>query len=204
MATKQPQNLNQTFILLAIGLFLIGGIGSYRYAVPNLKSAKTALAQTKAQNQGILDDIASLNQAKSAVDDAQTYLKNQLNVDPAQLRYVFPPTEDVPGLYLQMESLMSAAGIESPSYQIGLPALDQDGLARIPVTITATGSYTDLKHYITDLELNIRPISLITASFTQSVEKDGGAPAIGKMTMSATGFVRAAGLSAAYSTKATK
>ena len=204
MATKQPQNFNQTFILLALAFFLIGGVACYKYAIPNLKTAKTALAQKKAQNQGLIDDIANLSQAKSAVDDAQTYLKNQLNVDPAQLRYVFPPTEDVPALYLQMEELARTQGIEGATYQISPPAVDQDGLVRIPVTISATASYTDLKHFMSDLQLNIRPISLVTVSFSQAVTKDGTAPDSGKMTMSATGFVRAASLSSAYSIKATK
>lgn len=201
MATKEAKNINQTFILLAVFFFLLGGIGIFKYALPKLKDARTALAEQVAKNEGIKADINSLNQAKTAVEDAQAYLKNQLGVEPERLRYVFPPTEDVPELYLQMESLILTPGVENPTYQISPPAVDTEGLVRIPISITATGTYGNLKGFLSALQLNIRPVSLLTATFSKAVAKEGEAVTADSLTMTATGFVRAAGLSAAYTTK---
>lgn len=201
MATKNPTNVNQTIILITLLLFVLGGIATFKFALPKLHDAKVSLEEQIAKNKGLQADIGSLTQAKSQVQEAQDNLKNQLGVDPARLRYVFPPTEDVPELYLQMESIIQTAGITNPTYQINPPALDQDGLVRIPISISATGSYLDLKTFVSKLQTNIRPVSLLTASFSKAAPKEEGQSVDGLLTMTATGFVRAAALSNAYTTK---
>jgi hypothetical protein len=124
-------------------------------------------------------------------------------VDFAKVEKVYPVTEDVPGLYLQLEGLMTAAGsvgVGGAAYQVGVPVVDlTENAVRIPVAIAGSGTYAASKALLGLLETNLRPFSVASVNLAQSVDKDKAATGVFTITISA--VVRAETLSSAYTAK---
>lgn len=207
MAQKKPSNPTQTVGAIAALLIILGIGGTYQFLNPGLQLASTNLSQAKAKNQSYITDIATLQKAQTDVDTAKRTLTDK-GLDFSSIRYIFPQNEEIPNLYIQMEYLTTnSAGVTS-SYQISPPISNAPGDVRIPLSFNATGTYADLKAFITALENNIRPVILTTLSFGPAPDKDQQGKAVqdagNKLTLNLSGFVRSQGLSAAYSSTTTK
>jgi len=195
MNPKRPASLNQN--LLGIGLLLLVlGLGlSYEFLAPRLQTARSDRDTNQAKLNALTSEVAQLTDAQQSLAATKQQLTAR-GIDISKADEVLPPTEDLPSLYIQMEDVMKrsgSAGITNPAYQVSDPALDADGTVRIPVTVTGSGSYADLKAFIVRLENNIRPVSLTSVAFATQ-ETNGTS----KLTLSATGYVRAIALSSAY------
>jgi len=199
----KPRNPNQSTLLIGVLLLLISVVGVYQFFAPQLRATRTTLAQRQAELKGKEDDIAALTQAKEQILAARTAFTQTYGLDFDKLTNTYPLTEDMPGLYLQFESLMTQArdlGITNPLYQIGVPQLDTtDNAVRIPVGVSAIGNYLTLKDFVGKLEHNLRPLSIQSINFAQGLDKDKGTPS-GQFTMNMSGFVRAEGISSAFAT----
>ena len=193
MTTKT--NPSSTLNLLGVLFLVIGLGGSYRFVVPQLLANRTSLAKDQAINAGLKQDVSDLQGAQRRLDLAKVQLANE-GVDLNVASQVVPETEDMPSLYIQMESLMTAPGISKASYQLGEPAATESGTGvKIPVALNGTGTYPDVKLFINRLQKNIRPITMDSISFSvaDSSKNDG------LVTFSAAGFIMAQSLSPAYS-----
>ena len=189
---------SQTLLGLGILFLLVGLGGSYEFLAPRLLTARTDLATSQAQLDTITSEVAQLNVAQQNLVVAKQSLTNR-GIDLNKALEVMPATENVPGLYIQLEDLMTRggqAGVSETNYQVSDPIIDTDGTAKVPVTITGFGSYSDLKNFITMAETNIRPLSFTTVGFA-AAQKNGGTV----LQLTATGYVRSQGLSAAFSSK---
>lgn len=207
MAQKKPSNPTQIIGGIAALLIIVGIGGTYQFLNPGLQLASTNLSQADAKNKSYQADIATLQKAQTDVDTAKRALSDK-GLDFASIRYIFPQSEEIPNLYIQMEYLVSATPGVVSSYQISPPISNAPGDVRIPVSFTATGTYTNLKAFITALENNIRPVVLTTLSFGPAPDKDAQGKALddagSKLSLNLSGFVRSQGLSAAYSSTTTK
>src|ERR1044072_6767868 len=135
---QEPRNPNQSLLLIAVVLLLLGVGSLYFYFLPNLKTARQQAAQSQAKDQGLQTDIATLQSAQNELDLARQSLQSR-GIDLDKLSSVYPQYEDIPTLYIQMEYLMGATqGISSATYQISAPTTDQTG-ARVRVCVSATG-----------------------------------------------------------------
>jgi len=212
MANFQKTSPSQT--VSAIAIFLIAGSLAYTYFVllPARQTAYSAKNAAIAKNAGLTQDVANLKNAKAQLSQAETAMTNYgVNLNNASL--AMPATEELPNLYVEMESLMvdaGAGGLTNPQYTLGPPALSTSGAsAQVPVSITASGSYADLKAYITLLEDSLRPIVIDQVSFqagsqssSSSTDSSNASPADG-YSVNITGSFWSSGLSAAYSTSTT-
>jgi hypothetical protein len=191
---------------IAVILLLLGFGASYVMITPQLKRNRQNVEKVLAQEADLDRDIARLRAASAQLATAKETFTSQKGVDFNKLPTILPPTEDLPGLYLQMEALKIQAardGVVSPTYQIAAPLPNPtEGNVHIPVTWSGTGSYDTVKKLLTLLEQNLRPLSIDNLSLTQTVTKDSKAVS-GQLTVSITAIVRARGFSSAYAAAAT-
>lgn len=206
MATYSRTSPAQIMSSIGIILILAGAAGSYFFLAPRLLVAEQAKNQAEAQLKSINREIAELTDDQAKLATLKTKLADQ-SIDIARIQLVLPLTEQLPSLYIQMESILATAPtLVNPTYQLGAPVKGDVFGADIPITFSAGGTYPQLKDLLTKFEQNIRPIS-----FTQlSISTNGGAktgaaatPADPKktsaaVTFTASGFVRAQSLSSAF------
>lgn len=187
---------------LGVLLMIVSLAGVFEFLAPRLTDARANLASDQAKLKGLQSDVDVLTTAKNQLAQDEKALQDDRGVDFTKLPLIYPKTEDMPGLYLQLEALMQrglAEGVTSPSYQVTAPVLDAtEGSVHIPVTISAIGQYAQLKTFIALLEQNLRPISIQTINLSQTLDKDKGTPS-GLFTLNVAGIVRAESLSSAYS-----
>lgn len=190
--THQPKSINSTATSIGILLILVSFAAIILFQVPALKTARVAKAEQEAIHNSKLVEINKLTAAQASLSAKENQLRS-LGVNPETLALVIPTQEDVPSLYLQMESQLKNVGnLQGVKYQIGKPVIDPvDGLAKIPLTLSASGGYAQLKVLIKNLENNIRPVSFTTISFGQT---DAA------LTLSATGYFRSLSISGGAST----
>jgi hypothetical protein len=201
MAKQTPPN--QTLALLAILLLMAGFGGTYYFLLPGLITARTQEAAAVAKSDGLAMDISTLKTAESDILDAKAELTAK-NVRFDQIRSHFPLYEEVPSLYLQMESIVAnSADIKQITYQIGQPTTDVTGEIRVPLTVTGVAPYATLKTFLVKLQNNIRPISLTQVAFAEYKSTDKNIPA-GSYQVTVAGYVRAEKLSPSYSSTLTK
>lgn len=194
MALKLDSDLNQNIQMIA-GLIILGvGVGIYYFFIPNLTAKKNDLALAKNQEEVLTHDNLELQNAKRDVETAVSSFKLDLN----RISRVYPAFEEMPELYVQMESMVNRLPSNLKfKYVLGIPTTDATGV-KIPVNITASGSYADLKTLIATLEETIRPITLAQVGFEPTKDQEG--KLTGGYNLSAQGYVRSAGLSPAYAT----
>jgi Tfp pilus assembly protein PilO len=201
--STNKSSLNQILTLLAGVIVAVSFYGSYQFLLPQLAKDREQVAVEQASLSGLTTDVANLNSAQAQLNDAVTVLRQSgVNVDAAH--NVVPLTEDMPSLYIQMESVINRMpSLSKRSYQLSNPTKDVDGSVKIPLTISAAGSYKDLKTFLESFEQNIRPASFSSIAFTPFlVTADAKTPdklaSNGLFTLNAVGAIRAQGLSDAY------
>jgi Tfp pilus assembly protein PilO len=202
--------------LVAVGIVLIlASLGvCYGFLVPGLLAARTNEAKSHASLVAVQTQIDSLNAAGALVNASNSQLASE-GLSFGYLQQVLPVTEDLPGLYIQMESVVaqSSATVGGITYQFGTPIADPLTGAKIPITVSGNGDYPDLKTFIGRFENNVRPVTFDQLSFTVATATAPGssgstpAPATttaptakGPVTVTATGYVTALGLSSAFAT----
>ncbi|HSI20563.1 MAG TPA: type 4a pilus biogenesis protein PilO [Verrucomicrobiae bacterium] len=204
MASLQNQSgsSNKNVLLGGIVLLLLGVGGSYQFLSPQLKVVRASLAANQANLKGLESDVAALSTARLQLNQVKERMEIERKVDFSKVNDVYPRTEDMPGLYLQLESLITQAntlGVKDAAYQVGTPVMDStENAVRIPVSITGTGTYANLLAFVTKLEQNLRPLSLETFNLAQAVDKEKN-QATGQFTLNAAAIVRAETLSASFS-----
>lgn len=191
------------------GLLILAGLAAvYFFEMPQLKQANTSYEKAKADAASAAGDVQAIQNAAKKLKAAEDKITaRQVNID--SISQVLPATEDLPSLYIQIQEVMTKStqelSLKQPTYQVTDPVKSASGDVRIPVSISATGSYANLKQLITRYENNIRPVSFISLSIqsvppTSSGSPDTDIPA-GYFSLSASGYVRAQGLSPAYALK---
>ena len=198
--TATPSNPNKTLSLLGIALLIAGFGGSYYFLVPKLQTARTDKATATSTEKGLVQDVATLQQAQRDLGSAQSALEAK-GVDFAAIPSHIPPTEDLPNLYIQMENLVAVnQGVKKLEYQLAQPVTDPSGKgAKIGISITGIGSYTAIKGLIMMLENNIRPVIItqIGLSAYTAVDSQKDVPD-GSYTVSISAYTLAQNLSSAY------
>lgn len=188
--TSKTQSITQIGILLVVIAF-----GYLYFAVPKVVENKKAFDQKTADLQAMKDDATHLADVKSKLETALM----QSGVDLKEIDQVVPPTEDMPGLYIQMENILANNKdlITSLTYNLGQPVADPapETTASISATFTGTASYAQIKSFISVVQHNLRPINIDSVSL-QYGEKGYGFTIIGK--------IRVRALSAAYTTTPTQ
>jgi len=194
--TKTQQSPTQNAATIAGVLIVLSFVGIYFFLMPGLVAQRTTLASDKAQLEGLEKNKQSLQNAQKQLNAAMDELTAK-GVNFNKLSSVYPPNEDMPGLYVQLESLMSKAATYNvkATYQASAPVADAAGGGKIPLTFTATGALSDLETFITSLETNTRPILLSSVSVTAPTTETNGL-----LTLTASGLTHVAQISSAYST----
>lgn len=202
MATKAPANPNQTVGAIGFLLLIASFALAYYTFVPQLISARTDEATAQAKLDGLNADIKTLESAKNDMGKAMDELRAK-GVDFAAIRNNFPLTENMPDVYLQVEEVVKAnPNVKKLDYQIGQPTVTPGVKGvKIPITLTATGAYGELKNLIIGLETNIRPFSFSQVGFSAytggTEEKD---IPVGSFVLALTGYTQTETLSASYAT----
>lgn len=194
--TDTSKSPNSTMILLGSLFIFASFVVLMMFQLPALKEARVDLDSTQATANAKQDEVQRLTAAQTTLATKEQELRSS-GVNPDTLSSIIPPTENVPSLYIQMEAqLKNAPGLSKTSYQIGKPAIDPvDGIAKIPLTITTTAGYSNLKILMHNLETNIRPVTFSSINLSLTGDSTGPAP----MTLSGTGFFRSQTVSSAYS-----
>ena len=195
MATA-PASPSQNAILISGLVIVLSVLGTYFFLLPQLTAQRTTLETTKASLEGLTADQTTLTNAGEQITAAEQQLQVK-GVDLTKLAAIYPANEDMPGLYIQLESLMAQAGSVgvTATYQVSNPSADTDGSAKIPLSFTATGTFENLRKFITLLENNTRPILLSSISFDQAANTSTTSP---QLSLTATGYTKAAAISGAY------
>ena len=207
-ATKAKASTNQSIVLTGILFFMLGAAGSFKLVLPKLQSTRLQISTAESQDQVVQQQVSGLNSAKSKLDAAVASL-SQRGVSIDTVKQIVPPTEDMPSLYLQLESITSnTINLGNVSYIVAPPAViaGSSGV-QIPITFSATGTYADLKSFIATLEDNIRPVVITNLSFSKYTSNAStplkniqGLTINGDnfFTLNVTGYVTAQALSSAY------
>ncbi len=200
---QKQSSRNKNLVLLGGLLLVVAIVVSLEFLAPQLTTARQQLEADKAKLAGAMTDVQTLQAAKTQLTSSMETMQTAHSVNFDKVASTDPVTEAIPSLYLQLEALMNDSltkGISNPSYQVSVPVQDvTDGTVHIPLAISATGTYTNLKAFIATLETNTRPISIQTLNLAQTLDKDKGAPS-NQFTLSIAAVVRSQTLSAAYST----
>ena len=204
MATFSKTSPSQVITSVGIILLLAGGAGSYFFLAPRLQLASQASDNATTELTGIQGEITELTDDRAKLTTLKSNLAAQ-NIDIARIQQVLPATEQLPSLYIQIESILQASpGLVNPTYQLGTPVKGAVFGADIPVTFSAGGTYSQLKDVLVKLEQNIRPLSFTTLSITTAAASKPGAPpapgqkVVAPVTITLTGFARAQSLSGAF------
>ena len=206
MATYSRISPGQLISSIGAILILAAGAGSYFFLAPRLQVAQNAQNQAEANLKAVNGEISELKDDQVKLQALKRKLADQ-DIDITRIQLVLPVTEQLPSLYIQMESILGMSpGLVNPTYTLGNPVKGLVFGADIPVTFSAGGTYPQLKELLTKLEQNIRPISFTQISIsTSTVGKAGAAGAqadpkkvVAPVTLTASGFVRAQSLSSAF------
>src|ERR1044072_3719008 len=131
---QEPRNPNQSLLLIAVVLLLLGVGSLYFYFLPNLKTARQQAAQSQAKDQGLQTDIATLQSAQNELDLARQSLQSR-GIDLDKLSSVYPQYEDIPTLYIQMDCWVGISEVFSSNpKKFGPPPTAKAG-ARVPVSV---------------------------------------------------------------------
>lgn len=181
--------------MIGILAIVVAAGAAYMFQSEPLNEAVAQNKQLEAIQKGKQNDIRALTEASSSLSEKENELTSY-GVSPESLASVMPATEDISGLYLLMEALNQNAGtfVTKPSYTISTPVVDEIGSVKIPVSITASGSYSSLKRLLTTYEHATRPVSFVSVNLAPPAE----GVAASNFTLSASGFVAASALSPAY------
>ncbi len=190
-----PPTTSQSVALIGILLVLAGVGGTYQFLVPMLQKDRAALQLAQKQRDAAVKDVSDLQKVHTDLGAAEQQLAIT-GVTPQLIAQVVPATEEMPSLYIQMESLMSDSTISQPAYQLAPPVRDA-GSVKVPITVTASGTYGSLKAFLTKMETNIRPITFTSITLSQVTGTTGNASSA-PLSLSATGFARAHDVSSAY------
>jgi Tfp pilus assembly protein PilO len=186
--------------MIGILLIIAGFAVLYQFQLPELEKVNATHKETLALEQAKKADVDALTQAQQDLSTKERFLAAS-GVTLQSLSSVIPSTEDVPGLFIQVDALSkNFSSLSNVSYQVAKPVIDDAGMVRVPLSLSATGKYTDLKEFVRTFESNIRPVSFSSVSFTQ-VSADPAKPEAGgngQFTLAASGYVRAASISSAY------
>jgi Tfp pilus assembly protein PilO len=185
-------------------LVAVGMLGSYFFLLPNMKLADSDALSARTKYETLKKDADSLRQIQTDLSQGKKRLAT-LGVTPELLSSIVPDTEEMPGLYIQMEQFATPApGQAAITYELGVPAVATDGV-HISVTFVAKGSYAQVKQVLAASESLRRPITINSVSLVTDPAKqvtatapDGSKYSAPLVTLSASGFVRAKALSAAY------
>ena len=185
---------------------LAGLSGSYFWILPRLQLANALYSQSEAQLIADSDSLNALQKVSAQVKSVDLALREQ-GVDLKKAQKVLPPSEEMPSLYIQMETVVSQAqaNIGSPTYTLGTPVKDvSTGSVQIPITLSGNGDYLHLKAFLGSFEQNIRPVTFTQISFTVAAPSAQASTSADKTTtkgvvsLVASGYVRATGLSSSY------
>ena len=193
-------NPNQTLAMVSALLVVVGFGAIYFMFLPQLIEARNAQAIAEAKKIGLSNDIDGLTLAKANLSTEKASLEAK-GAQMSNISAFFPQFEEVPNIYLQMESIISNnPNIKKFSYQVGQPSLDIQNNAKTPITITGIAPYALLKGLIVTLQDNVRPLSITQLAFTQykNDEKDPTIPD-GSYLLNLSAFVRSEKLSSSYS-----
>lgn len=194
----QKTTLDQNVAAISVFVVLVCAFVSYLWLLPNRQTNQSALNQAQAQKAGLQKDKSNLDSAQNRLDQAKQALSDS-GVDITKAQAAMPAFEDVPGLYIEMESIAakaSAAGYTDASYTLGTPTSDTASkIAKVPVTFQAKGTYLSLKALVATLESSLRPMVIEQVSFATATD--------GKYAMTLAGSFWASALSPAYATTTT-
>jgi Tfp pilus assembly protein PilO len=190
----KQSNPAQNLMIIGILLIVASLVGSYMYLVPQLKDARTELKTAQAKDEGLAKDVTSLQTAETELTSAEASMRSR-GIDTDSVQAIIPNFEDVPSFYIQMEDIKAKAAGVSMTYTVGVPVKGTGAIgAKIPVSVTATGSYVDLKGLLANLESNVRPITLESIAFSNSSD-----PKKPGLSLTAQGFAAARSISPQYS-----
>jgi Tfp pilus assembly protein PilO len=196
MSTQKP-TASLMYIELGALLAIVSFAVIFYFLLPRLTEANAENAQATAQHEALQKEISTLTSASNTL----TQLENQYADQFKAGKLAFPDTEEMPSLYIQLESITGTTpGLVNVSYQAATPVADEKGV-KVPVSVTASGRYSDLKNLLNRLEVNSRPLSFTTIVFTQGSGSVANNPEgqSGILTLVASGYARAEALSPAYS-----
>lgn len=201
---------SQMVVLPGIILIILGIAGSYLLVLPRLQSANTARNEADAQLSTNMQNLNATDAVASQVAKVNSSLQAS-GIDPSKFAEILPATEEMPGLYIQMEALIAQAStnIGSATYTLGAPAVDKvSNLVQIPITVSGNGTYPNLKQFLSSFEQNIRPVSFTQISINVAQASQAGASsdqssttsekAKGPVNITASGYIEALALSSAY------
>lgn len=197
MATTAKQTNNSRSLgLLGIVLILIGLGGGYYFLMPQLTQARLDLVQAESKLAGVNQDIETLKAAKLQLTTAKADLVAK-GVDFSTVTSHYPVTENMPDMYIQMESLSrSATYVNKFEYTVAPPVLDvTTQVTKIPVSVTAIGQYQDLKKLIANIQNLVRPVIISTASINAYTNNDQPS---GSFTLVLAGYSLVGGLSSSF------
>ena len=158
--------------LLSIGVAIIGIIGALIVFFNLVQPEYANMEDLKGQAAGRQDLLTSEGQAVKQVQQLVSSYKSGSN---AKVALAVPTGQDLAGALTQIYGLAQNTGIAIQGIGISTPSLQQPSsaapqlirpLGTIAFQVAATGSYENLKNFLSGLETNVRIFDLKTLAIT--------------------------------------
>lgn len=173
MPIDNKAKIGQNTAIIVVFLLMIGLGGTYQFLLPQYKEAVKKNVHLKAEKKIAEEDLRIVKDLKQNLESGKESMINR-GISMNDISQAIPINEDMPGLYILLESIKDKNVNIAFDYQLSNPVADIAGGGRIPVSITAKGSYASLKELMQDLEYLKRPLITSSFSFGQSSDTASG------------------------------
>ena len=181
-------NEQTTISLLLVLLFLAG---TYYYLIPQFKESQTEKYTNQAKLTELQETSQKMEALKSLIDSSRVKAEAR-GVNFAQFKNVYPATEQMPELVVQLDQIKAQNTGLGMKYDLTKP--ENDGLiSKMTLTVTATGQYPALKDLVDRLQRNVRPVIFTQVSFSTGSDDT--------VNLNATGYVQSKSVSSTYLSK---
>lgn len=155
----------KTKVLIVAGVLLVILAGGF-YLLYNEINILASTRSTYLQKQQILEE------KQKQLNDINKLLENYNEVltQAKKASYVLPSKEDVPELISQISALAKESEIAVSDINFSEPRVSKKTATQeysvLKITMTAVGSYENLKKFIKKLEVNIRIVDITSIDFS--------------------------------------
>ena len=155
----------KTTLLLVLVFLIVVGCGYFIFLPiqANYREQKVDIENTKREKQAFLDRQVALEELGRKIEARRVFID--------QVKDVLPEKPEVPELVVTLEKLASSNGMYIDNFipkvladlpQASAAQTEQKEYQTIELQFNLTGTYSNMKKFVSDLEKNIRPVDIIT------------------------------------------
>ena len=134
-----------------------------------VSKAKDDLASAQAKEQTLKVQVGALENTQANAPENRKTIQ--------EVHHKIPPTADEPGLLLLVNGAMLDSGLDLTNISPSTPTFDQTtGLSTITLSVTATGTYSDVTAFTYRIETLPRAAKITSLTLTPGATSTTGSP----------------------------